>query len=618
MTDEPAATPDADGLPEGLWGSQRDFYSFSPESLGATLPQFEILREVGKGSMGIVYEAKVRASGQRIALKILPPSLTLTERALARFLREGRIMRRITHPDIVGYLDQGHAERLHWFAMEFVDGTTLQERLQVGPLPIRQTCEIGARVGRALHFAHDHGVVHRDVKPGNLMLRNGGAGLAITDFGLARETGTGSMTDSGALVGTPIYMAPELVLHGSAQLSISADVYSLGATLYHMLTGQPPFAAPTAQGVLKAVIEQEPTPARQLRREIPLALCAVLGKAMHRDPRRRYGSALELAEDLERLLANQRVTARLPNAAERTARAIRRRPIASLLTLGALLAAYFGVLWQQDRLRAEQQAQIGRAERLVALAASRDDHDRPRAPSECRELLLQATQAASAVIQAADQTPARLARARAHLRLRLFEDALIDLDAAERLAGAATVELLLMRIDALRQSSDRTQLSRLQHDLTTLLRLDPTTNTRFLVAEHLLDLAEPLVGRERLSLAQAALDVLSGMTEGDARSSVLMARVLEVRGESEHALAAMQRAREQYRGDLYVHLQAAAMFERHGLFSESASETDIARRLQPDAAVTAPLTGVDLDGVGRFLGDVDRLLQAIDGKPGKQ
>ncbi|MFM1870824.1 MAG: Serine/threonine-protein kinase PrkC, partial [Planctomycetota bacterium] len=555
--------PAEHGLPTDLWGTRRDFYTFSPESLGATLPQFEILAEVGKGSMGIVYEARVRATGKRIALKILPPSLTLTERALARFLREGRIMARIEHPDIVAFYDQGHADRLHWFAMEFVDGTTLQERLQIGPLPIRQACEIAARVGRALHFAHDRGVVHRDVKPGNLMLRNEPAGgVAITDFGLARETGTGSMTDSGAIVGTPIYMAPELVLGGSAQSVATADVYSLGATLYHLLTGHPPFDAPTAQGVLKAVLEHDPVPAQHRRRELPTSVCAVLAKAMHRDAKHRYGSALELAEDLERHLRGERVLARLPNLLERAVEQVRRRPLPAAVAALLMLLAYLGYAWQQDRARGEALRHVSEAERLVAEASGRDDQERPRTGEERRQLLLSAIAEAGLALRHADDVAARYVRARAAIRLRLYDDAVADLDAAERLLGDAGPDLLLLRVDALRQSGGSSQLRRLQQDLTSLLRIDPSAATRALVAEHLLDLADSVHGDGRALLVQSADDVLADAPEDDPRVAVARARVLELQGESSAAVVAIEAARDRFRGDLYVHLQAAALFER--------------------------------------------------------
>lgn len=602
------------------FGSRRDFYTFAPETLAAELPDFEILREVGKGSMGIVYEARRRTDGQHVALKVLPPSLTLTERALARFLREGRIMARIRHADIVGFYDQGSRGRLHWFVMEFVHGVSLQERLQVGPLPVRQACAIAARAGRALQFAHEHGVVHRDVKPGNLMLRGEpGAdddAIAITDFGLARETGTGSMTESGAIVGTPMYMAPELVLGGSAQASTLGDVYGLGATLYTMITGRPPYDGPTAQSVLKDVVERDPPPPARLRRDLPAAVEAIVQKAMEKDPGRRYGSAQEMAEDLERWLAGERVLARKPGIPRRAVRFCAQRPLPTFLA--ALVFALAAGAWALNRERTQgaMQAALADAERYLAQAATtRDEQDRTRTAEERRDLLLAAVAAASTVIREDDHFAlAWFVRAKAYHRLQQYQQAVFDLDHAEQLRGP-TPEILHFRIDALRQQGDRASVTRLQQDLKQLLEIDPSAHTRALVAEHLVELAAHSQGAERAATLLTARDALKPVGDDDPRAAVARARIVELSDTPEASLLAVRQLRQRFERDVYVHAQAAAMFARLGSPAESRAEQDMVRLLAPQAEATAPGTKLDLQGVSGFLGEVNRLLEALDSKP---
>jgi len=604
------------------FGKAHDFYTFAPETLQRDLPAFELVREVGKGSMGIVFEAKLRATGETVALKVLPPSLTLTERALARFLREGRIMARVRHPDIVRFLDQGTQGRLHWFAMEFVAGVTLEQRLRVGPLPVHQACAIAARVGRALQFAHEHGVVHRDVKPGNLILRSDDGDdpdelrVAITDFGLARETGTGSMTESGAIVGTPMYMAPEVVLGGTQEASTLADVYALGATLYTLVTGKPPFDGPTAQGVLKAVTERDPPPARRLRRDLPPAVEAIVEKAMSRDPAQRYGSALELAEDLERFLRGERVLARRAGAMRRGLRWCARRPLVTVLAAAVLVLSIGAAMLANESHRNALQRELAEAERLLALASTpHDEQGQLRSASERRVLLLATVAAASETI-ARDESFALawFVRARAHHRLGQYEDAIVDLDATERLRGAPSTEILHYRIDALRQLGDPVSQRRLQQDLTSLLQLDQSPRTRSLVAEHLLDLAAQSDAHERRAALDRVADVLAPVGDEDPSAAVARARRLELEGAIEPALMAMRRALQRHDGNLYVHLQAAAMFDRNDRPEEGAREHELVQRLHPGAPAASGAP-VNLEGLDNFLGNVDRLLQALDDDP---
>lgn len=618
---------DSSAAREPDFGIARDFYTFAPELLGDAVPEFEIVREVGKGSMGIVYEARRKRDGVRVALKVLPPSLTLTEQTLARFLREGRVMARIEHPDIVRCLGQGSGiaggARLHWFAMEFVDGVTLQERLQVGPLPVQRACAIAARVGRALQFAHERGVVHRDVKPGNVMVRDDGTlehgdaaappRVAITDFGLARETGTGSMTESGAIVGTPMYMAPEQVIGGSAHAGTLGDVYGLGATLYTLLCGQPPFDGPTAQSVLRAVVDDEPLRPRRLRSDLPRAVEAIVLKAMAKEPRDRYGSAQEMAEDLERWLAGDRVLARLPGPLVRATRQVAAHPLLATLVLLVVALGTGAFLLERERRAQLVQQHIAEAENWLAQAATtRDAQSRQRTADERRELLLAAVSAATDAVARDDGSPmAHFVRAKAWHRLRRLDEALQDLDAAERLLGGPTPELLHFRIDTLRQRGDAASIRSLQHDLTRLLALDPGPGTRTLVAEHLLEISDQARGLERSEALMLVRDVLRPVGADDPRGAVLGARLLEAEGAIDEALAAMRATRRRHEGNVYVHLQAAALYERLGLHAECTREQEMARLLEPDAADSSRSL-LDLEGLGSFLGDVNALLQSLE------
>jgi len=612
------------------FGLHREVYTFAPEALASALPEFEVVREIGKGSMGIVYEARRKQDGATIALKVLPPSLTLSERALARFLREGRLMARVEHPDIVRYLGNGSGAaagvRLFWFAMEYVDGASMQERLRIGPLPVRDACAIAARVGRALQFAHERGVVHRDLKPSNLLLRAPEARpgedappVAISDFGLARETGTGSMTDSGALVGTPMYVAPELVLSGSGNANTISDVYSLGATLYTLLTGVPPFDGPTAQVVLKAVLEREPRSMRSMRTELPKQLEAIVQKAMSKEPRHRYGSALEFALDLERFLRGERTEARVLGPLTAVWRTARRRPsvavsVAFAVALG-IGAAHLAKVQRETRI----EQGVAEAENWLAQATSAtDERDRPRPESQRRELLLAAISAATDVLTRDPGVPlAHFVRAKCYFRLRQLDEAVLDLDATERLLGAPTPELLHFRIDALRQQGDPASTRRLQQDLTTLLSIDPGDKSRGMVAEHLLEIGLQTANQERDAALSAAAEVLGLVSPDNPRGAVLRARLFEAEGRIEEALDAIGSARQRFRGDVYVHLQAAALYDRLGMVQEGRAEQETARMLQP-AATSTSTAPVDMQGIGRFLGDVNKLLQQLDPPPAKE
>lgn len=616
--DQPARDPPA---PDRDFGERTDFYTFAPESLAATLPDYELVREVGKGSMGIVYEARSRSDGRRVAIKVLPPSLTLTERALARFLREGELMQKVEHEGIAKVFALGQRGRLSWFVMEFVDGTDLGARLAVGPLPIRQVAQIGSEVARALHFAHERGIVHRDVKPQNLILRPDGR-TVITDFGLARETGTGSMTESGAIVGTPMFMAPEQVLGDRSTVGARSDVYGLGATLYTLVTGRPPYEGPSAQSVLKQVLDAHPRRPRALRADLPRDLEAIVRKAMERDPAQRYGTAAELADDLDAFLAGHRTVARLPGPGRYAMRWAAARPLPVTMA-GVIFVLGLGTLLLiRERERSGLEKSLAEAERTLALASGVFDELGRRLSEEERESLLFAAVAKSSDVIASDSGFARawFVRAKARHQLRRWNEAVEDLDAAARLAGDATPDLLLYRIDALSHLYDLRSRSALRTDLQTLLDLDPSPHNRCIVAGHMVTMADRIKSPERAELLDAAERVIGSADPIDTHDFVVRARLLELRGDRDGARATILEATRRSPGDALAHAAAAELLRRLGFGTEGDVAAETARRIDPriDAASVEPPPAsgslIDVDELQGFVEGVRGLVRRIEKK----
>ncbi len=605
---QPGSEPD--------FGHRAEFYTFTPDALDEALAEFEVLREVGRGSMGIVFEARRRADGERVAVKLLPPSLTLTERALARFLREAELMRKVEHAGIARVLDLGRSGRLSWFVMEFVDGQNLERRLEVGPLPVRDAASLTAEVAAALHFAHERGIVHRDIKPGNLIVRDDRS-VVITDFGLARETGTGSMTESGAIVGTPMYMAPEQVLGERTAVGARSDVYGLGATLYTLLAGRPPFEGPTAQSVLKQVLDAPPIRLRRRRAEVPPALEAIVHKAMERHPELRYGSCAELRDDLQAFLSGQRVGARMPGPVQRAWRYTSERPVPTTLavaTIALAIGAY--ALLQEGRTR-ELQSELTEAERLVAEAAGgRDERGSTLSPDDRRSRLFDAVARCSRLIsRAPDFARAWFVRAKAHHLLDEHRDAIADLDMAERVYGAPMPQVLLYRIDAASRLSDRPSRSRLRDDLFSLLDLDPGPQSRCIVAGHLLDMAGALSDTERLELLQSVSRILAPVQGESPHQLVLQARIAELQDDPDRALDTIRRAIDRWPGDLVVQTEAAQMFRRLGLEAEGRLAAERARIIDPSFGSHTPEAkpaDIDVDAMEGFLENLDALIRSID------
>jgi serine/threonine-protein kinase len=270
---------------------------------------FELIRELGRGGMGVVYEARQGSLNRTVALKMVLRGDLASADDRARFRAEAEAAARLVHSNIVQVYEVGDLAGQPYFAMQYVPGATLARRLAEGPLPPREAAQLIAAVARGVDHAHQNGVLHRDLKPANVLLTADGT-PKITDFGLAKLIdAVGSLTQTGAIVGTPSYMAPEQA-RAEKQLTPAADVYALGAILYECLTGRPPFQAATALDTLMLVLEQDPVPPRLLNPGVPRDLETVCLKCLEKSPDRRYPSAAALAADLEAFVGGERVAAR--------------------------------------------------------------------------------------------------------------------------------------------------------------------------------------------------------------------------------------------------------------------------------------------------------------------
>jgi tRNA A-37 threonylcarbamoyl transferase component Bud32 len=270
---------------------------------GQPIPGYEVLELLGSGGMSSVYKARQRGLDRYVALKVIRVDHLDPRLALARLTKEAQVLARLDHPGIVRSIDFGETGELVWFVMELVEGRSCKELLnERGKLPLREVLEIGERVTAALDHAARHGVVHRDVKPGNILLARDGA-VKLTDFGLARATSDRSLTKIGITVGTPQYMSPEQV-KSPRRVDLRSDFYSLGATLYHLATGRPPFGGETVGETLHEVLYGRPIPVEQVDPTLPPAFSRLLARLLARDPRRRYASGAELLADMARVRAS--------------------------------------------------------------------------------------------------------------------------------------------------------------------------------------------------------------------------------------------------------------------------------------------------------------------------
>jgi WD40 repeat protein len=392
------------------------------------IPGYEIVAELGRGGMGVVYQARQIALNRLVALKMILAGSYAAPPELARFRAEAEAVARLQHPNIVQIHEVGEwraaagSPSTPFFSLEFVDGGSLEQKLRGTPLPALQSAALVETLAQAVHAAHERGIVHRDLKPANVLLarcdrRQGipvgsdpGAEAAhyepkITDFGLAKRLDVeAGPTQTGAILGTPSYMAPEQAGSNGQLVGPAADVYALGAILYELLTGRPPFRAATPLDTVLQVLSEEPVPPGRLRPKLPRDLQTICLKCLEKEPPKRYVSAAALADDLRRFQIGEAILARPAGAAERTLKWARRRPAVAGLLLAVLLSAIgllVGGVWftaklQDERDLARREQKEADRQRHLAEQAQTEAAGKAAAEVKARQEAVQARRRAEA------------------------------------------------------------------------------------------------------------------------------------------------------------------------------------------------------------------------------
>ena len=337
-------------------GEGRNVPSFAEPTPHERFGQYELLEEIARGGMGVVYKARQSGVNRVVALKMTLAGQFVGDEECQRFLAEAEAAGQLDHPNIVPIYEVGEHEGQPFFSMGFVEGVSLKHTLATGPLLPRQASELLKKIAEAVQYAHEKGIVHRDLKPANVLLDTSGQ-PRVTDFGLAKRTTADSeLTATGQVLGTPSYMPPEQAA-GKPEITPAADIYSLGAMLYCLLTGRPPFQAASVMDTLKQVLEKDPVPPRQLNGAIPVDLETICLKCLSKEPARRYASAGEFAEELQRFLDGRPIIARRVGSAERLWRWCRRNPGSAALVAMSVVVSVLGVVaWRFHEIASQKQA----------------------------------------------------------------------------------------------------------------------------------------------------------------------------------------------------------------------------------------------------------------------
>jgi WD40 repeat protein len=377
----PSGGPEAGTLPPGSahgWDQntatalgQADTKSFVS---AFSLPDYEVLGELGRGGMGVVYKAVQIKLKRLVALKMVLAGAHAGEGALARFRREAEAVARLRHPNIVQIYEIGEEQGRPYFSLEYLEGGSLAGKLKGTPVSARDAAHLVETLARAVHYAHQQGIVHRDLKPANVLLTADGT-PKVADFGLAKQAdSTDGQTQDGAVLGTPSYMSPEQAGGKSKDIGPAADTYALGAMLYELLTGRPPFRGATAMDTVIQVVADDPVPPTRLQPRVPQDLETVCLKCLEKAPNKRYASASELADDLRRYLDGEPIHARPAGVMERVVKWVWRNPTVAALSAAVVLlsvAAFAVVTWLW--LNAAHQAEQARLARKEAVNKAKDE-----------------------------------------------------------------------------------------------------------------------------------------------------------------------------------------------------------------------------------------------------
>ncbi|MBI3098713.1 MAG: protein kinase [Planctomycetes bacterium] len=347
---------------------------------GGRVGDFTLGRELGRGAMGVVYEATQDSLNRRVALKVLNGSYTSSPEMVDRFHREAKAAARLEHPNIVGIHGTGQDRNVHFYAMTFVDGVSLRRHARENNLTPGECARLIAEVADGLDYAHQKGIVHRDIKPDNIMVTPAGRAL-ITDFGLAKDSLDATLTASGTVLGTPMYMSPEQATASKDEIGPRSDIYSLGATLYELVTGEAPYQGETSHAIMKKVVEEDPILPTHLDPDLPVEIETVIVRAMEKDPRRRYATAASLAQDLRNFRDGRPLTARPKGVWLRLRDRIERNPTgyrmgAVAVVLVSLASAWGGMMYRRHRaseeLREKYERRIGEGRSLLQEGKSDD------------------------------------------------------------------------------------------------------------------------------------------------------------------------------------------------------------------------------------------------------